>query len=344
MTEVKLAVIGAGLIGRRHAEHAAAEPRAILSAVVDPTAAGRTVAAALGAPWFASFTEMLAADRPDGVIIATPNQLHVQGGLEAIEAGIPAIVEKPLADDLAEGERLVLAAEKAGVPLLIGHHRRYNPMIRKAKEIIDSGRLGQVLALSGHFWLMKPDDYFEADWRREKGAGPILLNLIHDVDLFRYLCGEIVSVQAHGSNAVRGHAVEETAAILLRFASGVLGTVTVSDSIVAPWSWEMTTGENPVYPQQDQSCYQIGGTHGSLTIPQLEVWSNPGKRSWWEPLVRERVPVVQEDPLRAQIRHFCDVIRNGANPIASGREGLNTLKVISAVQRSVEIGAMVEIA
>ena len=344
MTQVKLAVIGAGLIGRRHAEHVAAEPRATLSAVVDPTPAGRTVAAALGAPWFASFAEMLAADRPDGVIIATPNQLHVRNGLEAVEAGIPAIVEKPLADDLAEGERLVAAAEQAGVPLLTGHHRRYNPMIRKAKEIVDSGRLGQVLALSGHFWLMKPDDYFEAGWRREKGAGPILLNLIHDVDLFRYLCGEVVSVQAHASNAVRGHAVEETAAILLRFASGVLGTVTVSDSIVAPWSWEMTTGENPVYPQQDQSCYQIGGTHGSLTIPQLEIWSNPGKRSWWEPLVRERVPVVQEDPLRVQVRHFCAVIRDGATPIASGREGLNTLKVIAAVQRSAETGAMVEIA
>lgn len=343
MTPVKLAVIGAGLIGRRHAEHVAAEPRSALSAVVDPTPAGRAVAAALGAPWFPSFAEMLATDRPDGVIIATPNQLHVRNGLEAVDAGIPAIVEKPLADDLAEGERLVAAAEKAGVPLLTGHHRRYNPMIRKAKEIVDSGRLGQVLALSGHFWLMKPDDYFEAGWRREKGAGPVLLNLIHDVDLFRYLCGEVVSVQAHVSNAVRGHAVEETAAILLRFANGVLGTVTVSDSIVAPWSWEMTTGENPVYPQQDQSCYQIGGTHGSLTIPQLEVWSNPGKRSWWEPLVRERVPVVQEDPLRVQVRHFCDVIRKGAAPIASGREGLNTLKVIAAVQRSAETGAMVEL-
>ncbi|WID95020.1 Gfo/Idh/MocA family oxidoreductase [Bosea vestrisii] len=343
MTPVKLAVIGAGLIGRRHAEHVAAESRAVLSAVVDPTTAGRAVAAALGAPWFPSFAEMLAADQPDGVIIATPNQLHVRNGLEAVEAGIPAIVEKPLADDLAEGERLVAAAEKAGVPLLTGHHRRYNPMIRKAKEIVDSGRLGRVLALSGHFWLMKPDDYFEADWRREKGAGPILLNLIHDVDLFRYLCGEVVSVQAHASNAVRSHAVEETAAILLRFANGVLGTVTVSDSIVAPWSWEMTTGENPVYPQQDQSCYQIGGTHGSLTIPQLEIWSNPVKRSWWEPLVRERVPVVQEDPLRVQIRHFCDVIRKGVTPIASGREGLNTLKVIAAVQRSAETGAMVEL-
>ncbi|RXT56117.1 oxidoreductase [Bosea sp. Tri-44] len=343
MVPVKLAVIGAGLIGRRHAEHVAAEPRSALSAVVDPTPAGRAVAAALDAPWFPSFAEMLAAERPDGVIIATPNQLHVRNGLEAVEAGIPAIVEKPLADDLAEGERLVAAAEQAGVPLLTGHHRRYNPMIRKAKEIVDSGRLGRVLALSGHFWLMKPDDYFEADWRRETGAGPILLNLIHDVDLFRYLCGEVASVQAHASNAVRGHAVEETAAILLRFANGVLGTVTVSDSIVAPWSWEMTTGENPVYPQQDQSCYQIGGTHGSLTIPQLEIWANPAKRSWWEPLMRERVPVVQEDPLRVQVRHFCDVIRKGVTPIASGREGLNTLKVIAAVQRSAETGAMVEL-
>lgn len=343
MAPVKLAVVGAGLIGRRHAEHIAAEPRATLCAVVDPTPAGREVAAALGAPWFASFAEMLAANRPDGVVIATPNQLHVRNGLEAVAAGIPAIVEKPLADDPAEGERLVEAAEKAGVPLLTGHHRRYNPMIRKAKEIVESGRLGQVLALHGTFWLMKPDDYFDALWRREKGAGPVLLNLIHDVDLFRYLCGEVVSVQAQMSNAVRGHAVEETAVILLRFASGVLGTVTVSDSIVAPWSWEMTTGENPAYPQQDQGCYQIGGTHGALTIPQLEIWSNPGKRSWWEPLLRERVHVAPEDPLRVQIRHFCDVIRDGATPIASGREGLNTLKVIAAVQRAAETGASVTI-
>jgi predicted dehydrogenase len=343
MAPVKLAVVGAGLIGRRHAEHIAAEPRATLCAVVDPTPTGREVAAALGAPWFASFAEMLAADRPDGVVIATPNQLHVRNGLEAVAAGIPAIVEKPLADDPAEGERLVEAAEKAGVPLLTGHHRRYNPMIRKAKEIIESGRLGQLLALHGTFWLMKPDDYFDALWRREKGAGPVLLNLIHDVDLFRYLCGEIVSVQAQMSNAVRGYAVEDTAVILLRFASGVLGTVTVSDSVVAPWSWEMTTGENPAYPQQDQGCYQIGGTHGALTIPQLEIWSNPGKRSWWEPLLRERVPVTPEDPLRAQMRHFCAVIREGATPIASGREGLNTLKVIAAVQRAAETGASVTI-
>ncbi|CAM5767297.1 Gfo/Idh/MocA family protein [Bosea minatitlanensis] len=341
MAPVKLAVVGAGLIGRRHAEHVAREPGTALCAIVDPSEVGRDLAERLGTRWHRSFADLLAAGRPEGVIVATPNQLHVAHGLEAIEAGIPAIVEKPLADDLAGAARLVAAAERAGVPLLTGHHRRYNPMVAKAKEIVDSGRLGRVLALHGQFWLMKPDDYFEAAWRREEGAGPILLNLIHDVDLFRYLCGEVVSVQALSGNAVRGHAAEETAAILLRFASGAIATVTVSDTIVAPWSWELTTGENPAYPQQDQSCYQIGGTHGSLTIPQLEIWSNRDRRSWWEPLLRERVPFVPEDPLARQIRHFCDVIRHGAAPIASGREGLATLAVIDAVRRAARSGETV---
>ena len=234
--------------GTGHAEHVAREPGALLSAIVDPSDGGRELAQRLGTRWYRSFAELVAADRPEGVIIATPNQLHVANGLEAIEAGIPAIVEKPLADDLAGARRLVEAAERAGVALLTGHHRRYNPMIAKAKEIVDSGRLGRVLAIHGHFWLMKPDDYFDTAWRREDGAGPILLNLIHDVDLFRYLCGEVVSVQAQESNIVRGNAVEETAVIILRFVNGALGTVNVSDSVVAPWSWEMTTGRSRTSP------------------------------------------------------------------------------------------------
>jgi predicted dehydrogenase len=343
MTPVKLAVMGAGLIGKRHAEHIAATPKAALAAIVDPSPSGGELAERLGAQWFMSFADLVTGPRPDGVIIATPNQLHVENGLEAVAAGVPAIVEKPIADDVASATRLVEAAERTKVPLLVGHHRRYNPMIQKAKEIITTGRLGRVLTLQGSFWLMKPDDYFDIPWRRQRGAGPVLVNLIHDVDLFRYLCGEVVSVQAQTSSMVRGNEVEETAVILLEFASGVLGTVNVSDAVVAPWSWELTAGENPAYPRQDQSCYQIGGTHGSLTIPHLELWSNPGKRGWWEPLVRERVPFVPEDPLAAQIRHFCDVIRGEAAPIVTGREGLDTLKVIEAVKQSAQTGAKIRI-
>jgi predicted dehydrogenase len=103
-------------------------------------------------------------------------------------------VEKPITDDVASATKLVEAAEAAQVPLLVGHHSRFNPLIRKAKEAVESGRLGRVLAAHGFFWIYKPDDYFAIPWRREKGAGPMFLNLIHDVDNLRYLLGNVVSV------------------------------------------------------------------------------------------------------------------------------------------------------
>ncbi|MEN3150821.1 Gfo/Idh/MocA family oxidoreductase [Neorhizobium sp. IRAMC:178] len=340
-TPVRLAVLGAGLIGKRHIQHVLNEPGAILRAVVDPTPIGQEIAAEAGVKWFASFAEMIAVDRPDGIIVATPNQVHVQNGWEAVEAGIPALIEKPIAGDIASGERLIAAAEAKGVPLLTGHHRRHNPMIQKAKEIIDSGRLGRVLVVNAMFWLFKPDDYFDIAWRREAGAGPVFLNLIHDVDNLRYLFGDIAAVQARESNAVRGNAVEETAVILIEFSNGILATASVSDSVVAPWSWEMTTGENPVYPKADEACYVIGGTHGSLAIPSLEIWRNPVKRSWWEPFENERIDVEEQDPLVLQIRQFCKVIRGEEQPLVSGREGLQTLKVIDAVKRSAASGGRI---
>ena len=340
---VRLAVLGAGLIGKRHIEHVQAEPEAELMAIVDPSSTGKALAEELGVRWAPSFSALIETDRPDGIIIATPNQVHVANGLESVAAGIPALVEKPIADDVDSGQKLVEAAETAGVPLLVGHHRRHNPLIQKAKETIESGRLGRILAVHGTCWFYKPDDYFDIAWRREKGAGPVFLNLIHDVDSLRYLCGDVVSVQAIESNAARGSAVEDTAAILLRFGSGALGTITVSDAIVAPWSWELTTGENPAYPHTGEACYQIGGTHACMTIPYLDVWYNNEKRGWWEPIHQERIHVDQADPLTLQIRHFCRVIRGEDVPRVSGREGLNTLKVIAAVKQAAQTGQIISI-
>jgi predicted dehydrogenase len=340
---VRIAVAGVGLIGRRHVEHVLAEPEAELSAIVDPSSAGKELARQKNVPWYESFAALTAADKPEGVILSVPNQMHVESGLEAVRAGVAALVEKPIADDVASGTRLVEAAEKSGVPLLVGHHRRHNPMIQQAKAVIESGRLGRIIAVHSFFWLLKPDDYFDIDWRRQPGAGPVFLNLIHDLDLLRYLVGEVECVQALESNAVRGNSVEETSVSLVKFVNGALGTMSVSDTIVAPWSWEQTTGENPVYPHTDQSCYHIGGTHGSMTVPDLEVWSNPDKRSWWEPFRAERVYAVAEDPLRLQVRNFARVIRGTERPLVSGREGLNTLKVIEAVKVSAREGRQVRI-
>jgi predicted dehydrogenase len=224
---VSIAVMGAGQIGKRHIEHILAASGATLHGVIDPSPAGRDVAAKAGAPWFPDFASMIAAAKPDGV-----------------------------ADNIAAGQKLVEAGEKAGVAILTGHHRRHNPMIQRARATIEAGRLGRVVTVHTFFWLMKPDDYFDVPWRREIGAGPVLTNLIHDIDLMRYLCGEIEEVQAFQSNAVRQNAVDETTVVILRFANGALGTMNISDTVVAPWSWEQTTGEDKSFPQTDQSCYR----------------------------------------------------------------------------------------
>ncbi|SMX44685.1 Gfo/Idh/MocA family protein [Actibacterium lipolyticum] len=331
---IRIAVAGAGLIGKRHIEAIDAVSEATLACIVDPSDAGRAVASARGTAWFASLSEMLDAKVADGVVLATPNQVHVDNGLECVAAGIPALVEKPLATDVAQAERLVDAAKAAGVPLLVGHHRRHNPLIQTARAAIDEGKLGTITAVHGQCWFFKPDDYFNVDWRRAKGAGPVFLNMIHDLDLLRYLCGEVTSVQALESNAIRGNEVEETAAVLLKFANGALGTMTVSDTIVAPWSWELTARENPAYPAHNESCYMIGGTRGSISLPNLTIWQNQGSRGWHEPLSATKTPFGFEDPLIRQIRQFAAVIRGEEEPLVSGEEGLKTLRLIEAVKQS----------
>ncbi|HEX6013386.1 MAG TPA: hypothetical protein VFY87_16615 [Geminicoccaceae bacterium] len=96
--------------------------------------------------------------------------------------------------------------------------------------------------------------------------------------------------------------------------------------IVAPWSWEFTSGENPAYAHTAETCYFVGGTRESLTIPHLDLWHNPTKPSWSEPIERQQLPVEAQDPLGPQVRQFCRVIRGTEKPLVLGHESLETLK------------------
>jgi len=144
MSPVAIAVAGAGLIGRRHIAEVRKSPVATLAAVVDPAPTGD-----FGVPVHPTLADLFAAGGPDGVILATPNQLHVQGGLECVEAGVPVLVEKPVGSTVKEAAVLVEAAEAANVPLLTGHHRRYSPIMAKAREVVSSGVLGPIVAVLG---------------------------------------------------------------------------------------------------------------------------------------------------------------------------------------------------
>lgn len=332
MARPKIAVFGAGLIGQRHIEQAVAQ--AELAAIVDPSDAARDLAKTLGVPYAAEPQAYLAHNRPDGIIIATPNQLHADHALACIAAGIPVLIEKPLADTAENADRIVAAASAANVPVLVGHHRRHNPIVARAKSEIEAGTLGRIVAIQGQFWLYKPQDYFDASWRKGPGAGPVMINLIHDIDLLRHFCGDIAEVHAMRSNVMRGQMVEDTAVVSLRFDNGALGSFTLSDTIVAPWSWEMTAAENPIYPHHPGHCYAIGGDKASMSIPDLRLWSHDGPRSWWNPIAAQTLPVTHADAFARQFTQFLDVI-GGAAPLVSASEGraslAATLKVLDAL-------------
>ena len=210
----------------------------------------------------------------------------------------------------------------------------------QAKAVIDDGRLGRVVSVMGSALFFKPDSYFaEAPWRTQVGGGPVLINLIHEIHNLRMLCGDIVEVQAMCSNAVRGYAVEDTAAINFRFASGVLATFLVSDTSASARSWEQTSQENKTYASYgDEDCYVIAGTMGSLSVPtmRLKTYANAQDRSWYTPYQCSTVALQREDPLVLQIAHFVDMIRHSVAPRVSARDGLQNLLVVEAIVKAAQ--------
>jgi predicted dehydrogenase len=334
---VRIAVVGAGAIGRRHAALVQAHPQLQLAALVDPSVPG--AGAAFGVAQPVSLEALLEEDRPDGVILATPNALHLSQALACLAAGVPALIEKPLADSAAAAAVLARAAAGSVVPLLVGHHRRHSAALQGARAFITSGALGRISTVSAEALFHKADDYFDATWRRQAGAGPLLINGVHEIDALRFLCGEIVAVQAMASSAVRGFEVEDTAVVNLRFADGALGSLRVCDCAAAPRSWEQTAGEDAAYPcHGDQDNLFISGTHGSLALPTLRWWRYADQRSWHLPFEQGRLTHDARDPLRAQLDHFIDVIAGRAKPLATVADAARNLDVLAAIQAAVHDG------
>jgi predicted dehydrogenase len=345
MPPTRIGVIGAGLIGRKHIGILNDDPAFELAGIADPSPQAEAYARESGFAYFKDTQALLDTAKPDGVVIANPNAMHRETALAAIARKIPAIIEKPVADTVADAIAIVEAARKAGVPMLTGHHRRHNPIMQAARDFVAGGGLGKIVAVNGTWLHRKPDDYFDVTWRREAGGGPILINAIHDIDCLRMVVGEIESVQAAASNGVRGFPVEDTAAAVLRFGNGAIGTFVVSDATASPWNWESTSRESAITPYELENCFIVAGTRGSLTIPQLQHWSyDKPDGAWADPLTRRTLPVRHADPYPRQLHHFARVIRGEERPVIDAAEGLRTLAATLAIAESAKTGRPVEVA
>lgn len=343
MSKKKLAVIGYGLIGNKHAKIIENLENLELCGVVENNQK-LIKDFNLSCKVFSDIKELLTNQKVDGAIIATPTPMHSEHAKIFLENKIPVLIEKPIANTSNEAKDLVNLSEKNSTEILVGHHRRHNNIISSAKKIIEEGQIGSIRSAISICWFYKPDEYFDiAPWRKAKGAGPISINLIHDIDLMRYFCGEVKSVSAISKPSVRGYENEDLASVILNFDNGAVANMTVSDSVVSPWSWETSSNENSEFPNSNQLCYLIGGSEGSLSIPELKIWKHQSKPDWTKSITNEKIFFESNNPLIDQILHFAKVIGKETKPLVSGLEGLKSLKVIEAIQKSSVIKKIVDI-
>ena len=157
---------------------------------------------------------------------------------------------------------------KAGIKSLVGHHRRHHLQVRTLQTLLRERRIGDLVGVSAIWATYKPDAFFEAGpWRKQPGGGPILINLIHEIDFLRFVAGEISAIGALTSNRRRHHAVEDSAAAFIEFESGALGSSFASDAAVSPWTTEQGIGKSVEFPSQRRKQLPLHGKPGRSNSP-----------------------------------------------------------------------------
>ena len=347
--QLKIAIVGgSGVIGKRHCQHVSANPATKLVAVVDPSPAAVDVAKQHHTSLYPSIEALLnGPDTIDAAIVCTPNHTHVPLASQLAETGVHVLCEKPISTTVESAQALVTTAQNHNVKLLIGHHRRFNPYMLATKKLLDTGSLGQVVAVNGLWTAQKPDSYFNTEalaWRRKKsqGGGVVLNNFIHEIDLMDYLFGPVTRIHAEKTTARRAQSpdsAEEGAAITLRFASGIVGTFVICDNVPSPYNFEGGTGESPTIPRTGADVYRIFGTRGTLSVPDMILSTYDVKESWEEPITFKKIEVPNADmaPFDSQLNHFVRVCRGDEQPSCTGEAGLQALKVCEAVREALDM-------
>lgn len=351
---VRLVVVGAGLIGPRHAQHIVANSSTELVALVDPAPKAAQVADLLHTLHFSSIDALFAhldahgQPYPDGALVCTPNSTHAAVASSLAAKGVHLLVEKPVSSSLDEALELRETVRRTGTRVLVGHHRRFNPFIVAAKQHLPA--VGRVIAVQGTWTLRKPEAYFDqGPWRRSSalGGGALLINLVHDLDLLQYLLGPVERVYAELVAKERPTDADEGACLTLRFRSGVSGTFICADNVTSPFNFEVGTGENPAIPADDmlEGFYKVFGTKGTLLVPDLTLYHQPelAENTWTQPLTRtalvdDRRAVRAVMPFENQLNHFVDVVQGKAAPACTIDDGISALLCVEAVVRSLETG------
>jgi len=321
---LRVGVIGCGPIGLCHARALASCPQAALAGVCDVDVKRAEAAArAFGARAFGSARELIDRLKPEAVTIATPDHLHVDVALEAMQAGVHVFCEKPLATSADEARRLVEHAEANRVRLGVDYNRRFGFGYRQARAWIDAGRLGElrhaVVHVTDHLppaYVLEPSKY-----------GILTCLLSHHIDLVRWLCGEVRSVTALARRAKEGAHVSDVV-LVLELANGALATITGGYREGQARTWERM---------------EMSGSEGSIAVEDVTREARLFQRSPDHAEIRRENHFEAGDAFHATIglhvQAFVERIAAGQDPPVTGRDGLRGLEIIEEAVQSIEGGA-----
>lgn len=221
------AIIGCGRIAGRHTEQIVKHGSLVAVCDIVPEKADR-MAALYGAKAWYSIDELLQTEKAlDVVIICTPNGLHAEHSIKALESGNHVLCEKPLCIDAESGKNMIAVAEKAGKKLFVVKQNRYNPPVIFLKDLISNGKLGKIYSFQLNCFWNRPEAYY-IDWKgsKELDGGTLFTQFSHFIDLLYWLVGDVATVKAIGKNFAHPTIeFEDTGAVLFEMKNGVIGSL-----------------------------------------------------------------------------------------------------------------------
>ena len=182
MTKTRIGLVGFGVIGKKHASALISSQTCELSAIVDTNPSAESFAKKHNVKFYTNLNALFSNTLVDGVVLATPNSLHAEQAIICAKNKAHVLIEKPIATTMDEARSIIKTSREEKTQVLSGHYRRFNKQLEKAREIVLSGKIGTLIGVSAIWAMKKHYEYYNVSWRTQSGGGPILTNLIHDVD------------------------------------------------------------------------------------------------------------------------------------------------------------------
>jgi predicted dehydrogenase len=303
MTPLRVAVVGVGSLGRHHARILATLPGASLAAVVDINR-GRAEEVATAHGTRALFDARELAGQVDAVTVAVPTEVHAEVALPFLEAGVPALVEKPIARTVNEADAMIAAAARSGALLAVGHTERFNPAVAAARSLLVNPRFIEVHRL-GAF----PERSLDID---------VVFDLmIHDLDIALSLVNaEVESIEAVGVPVLTGRV--DIANARLRFSNGCIANITASrisrDRVRKIRFFQPSAYVSIDYAARKAEVWRL--VKGAGPMPSIE---------------GGEIPVADEEPLKRELEDFLKAVRLRRAPLVTGEQGRRALALAQQI-------------